>query len=104
MPLAVLMSGIILLVTGLLRLGTFVKYILYPVTIGFTAGIAVIIFASQVKGSPRPAAYRRRAGTSAGKLPALVGPCPASTLGLCAHLLTVLLIDGGAGGRAGRLC
>src|SRR3546814_13562561 len=34
---------------GLLRLGTFIKYIPYPVTIGFTAGIAVIIFASQIK-------------------------------------------------------
>jgi SulP family sulfate permease len=34
---------------GLLRLGTFIKFIPFPVTVGFTAGIAVIIFASQIK-------------------------------------------------------
>ena len=43
------MSGLILLAVGLLRLGTFIKYIPYPVTVGFTAGIAVIILASQIK-------------------------------------------------------
>ncbi len=47
--LATFMSGIILLAVGLLRLGTFIKYIPYPVTVGFTAGIAVIILASQIK-------------------------------------------------------
>jgi SulP family sulfate permease len=47
--LATLLSGIILTAIGLLRLGTFIKYIPYPVTIGFTAGIAVIIFASQLR-------------------------------------------------------
>jgi sulfate permease, SulP family len=46
--LATLLSGLILLVAGFLRLGTFIKYIPYPVTVGFTAGIAVIIFASQL--------------------------------------------------------
>jgi SulP family sulfate permease len=47
--LATFLSGIILLAVGLLRLGTFIKYIPYPVTVGFTAGIAVIILASQIK-------------------------------------------------------
>jgi SulP family sulfate permease len=47
--LATLVSGMILLAIGFLRLGTFIKYIPYPVTIGFTAGIAVIILASQMK-------------------------------------------------------
>jgi SulP family sulfate permease len=47
--LATMLSGIILLAIGLLRLGTFIKYIPYPVTVGFTCGIAVIIFASQIK-------------------------------------------------------
>jgi SulP family sulfate permease len=47
--LAVLMSGFMLLAIGLLGLGTFVKYIPFPVTVGFTSGIAVIIFASQLK-------------------------------------------------------
>jgi sulfate permease, SulP family len=46
---ATFLSGLILLAVGLLRLGTFIKYIPYPVTVGFTAGIAVIILASQLK-------------------------------------------------------
>ena len=47
--LATMLSGLILLAIGFLRLGTFIKFIPYPVTVGFTAGIAVIIFASQFK-------------------------------------------------------
>ena len=47
--LATMLSGVILLAVGFLRLGTFIKYIPYPVTVGFTSGIAVIIFASQIK-------------------------------------------------------
>lgn len=47
--LATFMSGGFLTLLGLLRTGTYVRFIPYPVTVGFTAGIAVIIFASQVK-------------------------------------------------------
>ncbi|WP_207476820.1 SulP family inorganic anion transporter [Arenibaculum pallidiluteum] len=47
--LATMLSGLMLLAIGFLRLGTFIKYIPFPVTVGFTAGIAVIIFASQIK-------------------------------------------------------
>ena len=47
--LATFMSGVILLAVGFLRLGVFIKYMPYPVTVGFTSGIAIIIFASQVK-------------------------------------------------------
>jgi sulfate permease, SulP family len=61
--LAVFLSGLVLIAAGFLRLGTYVKFIPYPVTVGFTAGIAVIIFASQVKdllglvlATPEPAA------------------------------------------------
>jgi len=46
--LAMLMSGVILTLMGWLQLGTYVKFIPYPVTVGFTAGIAVIIFSSQL--------------------------------------------------------
>jgi SulP family sulfate permease len=46
--LATLLSGALLVAAGLLRLGTFVRFIPYPVTVGFTAGIAAIIFASQL--------------------------------------------------------
>jgi sulfate permease, SulP family len=47
--LATFLSGLILLAIGFLRLGIFIKYIPYPVTVGFTSGIAIIIFASQIK-------------------------------------------------------
>jgi SulP family sulfate permease len=46
--LAVILAGIFLVAAGYLRLGTYIKFIPYPVTVGFTAGIAVIIFASQI--------------------------------------------------------
>ena len=44
-----LIAGVILIVLGLLRMGALIKFIPYPVVTGFTAGIAVIIFSSQVK-------------------------------------------------------
>jgi sulfate permease, SulP family len=47
--LATLVAGLILIAAGFFRLGTYIKYIPFPVTVGFTAGIAVIIFASQLK-------------------------------------------------------
>ena len=46
---ATLMAGVFMLAIGFLQLGTYIKYIPFPVTVGFTAGIAVIIFASQIK-------------------------------------------------------
>lgn len=45
---ATLIAGIILIVSGLSRFGRFVKYIPYPVTTGFTTGIATIIFSTQI--------------------------------------------------------
>ena len=47
--LATLMAGVMLLFFGLFRLGTYIKYVPQPVVTGFTAGIAVIIFSSQIK-------------------------------------------------------
>src|SRR6476469_562045 len=47
--LATAMAGVFLVAAGFLQLGTYIKFIPYPVTVGFTAGIAVIIFASQLK-------------------------------------------------------
>jgi SulP family sulfate permease len=46
---ATMMAGVILVAFGLLRLGGAIKFIPYPVTVGFTAGIAVIIFTSQIR-------------------------------------------------------
>ena len=47
--LATLMAGVILILAALARFGTWIKYIPEPVVTGFTAGIAVIIFSSQIK-------------------------------------------------------
>lgn len=43
------MAGIILILMGLFRFGSVIKFIPYPVTVGFTSGIAVIIFVGQIK-------------------------------------------------------
>ena len=47
--LATMMAGALMVVAGYLRLGTFIKYIPHPVTVGFTAGIGVIILAGEIK-------------------------------------------------------
>jgi SulP family sulfate permease len=44
-----IMAGIILFIMGAARLGTIIKFIPYPVTMGFTSGIAVLIFSTQIK-------------------------------------------------------
>src|SRR3981081_3005368 len=46
---ATLMAGFILVGFGLFRFGGAIKFIPYPVTVGFTSGIALIIFSTQVK-------------------------------------------------------
>jgi SulP family sulfate permease len=47
--LTVLVSGMMLTLVGLLRLGTLIRHIPHPVTVGFTCGIAITILASQLK-------------------------------------------------------
>jgi sulfate permease, SulP family len=46
---ATIMAGVILIVLGIAKLGAAIKFIPHPVIVGFTSGIAVIIFSSQVK-------------------------------------------------------
>lgn len=46
---ATILAGIFLIIMGLARLGTLLKFIPYPLTVGFTSGIALIILSSQVK-------------------------------------------------------
>ena len=45
---ATIMAGVLLILMGLFRLGTFIKYIPHPLTVGFTTGIAVIVFSAQI--------------------------------------------------------
>ncbi len=46
---ATLLAGVMLILMGVFRLGTVIKFIPYPVIIGFTSGIAVTIFSTQIK-------------------------------------------------------
>ncbi len=48
LAIATLMAGLILVLMGLFRLGSVIKFIPYPIIVGFTAGIALTIFTTQV--------------------------------------------------------
>jgi SulP family sulfate permease len=78
--LATFLSGLMLAALGLLRLGVFVKYIPYPVTLGFTAGIGAIILLSQLRpflgldlGGPEPGPVMEKAPALWAALPTLNG-------------------------------
>ena len=49
LTIATLMAGVFLIMFGILHLGTIIKYIPYPIVVGFTSGIALTIFTTQVK-------------------------------------------------------
>lgn len=94
--LATAMAGVMLIACGLLRLGDYIKFIPYPVTVGFTAGIAVIIFASQIgellgltftEGEPGPLA--EKLGAIANALPS-VSWSAAGIAGLTIGIILVL--------------
>lgn len=46
---ATLMAGIMLIAMGVLKLGNIIKFMPYPIVVGFTSGIAVVIFSTQIK-------------------------------------------------------
>ncbi len=46
---ATFLAGLMLIIMGIARLGTIIKFIPYPLIVGFTSGIALIIFSSQIK-------------------------------------------------------
>ena len=89
--LATALSGVVLLAVGFLRLGTFIKYIPYPVTVGFTAGIAVVIFASQLK-ELLGLTLGKEPGPLLPKLAALAGALP--TLNPAAVAVAALTMGG----------
>jgi SulP family sulfate permease len=92
--LATALAGLILIAAGLLRLGTWVKYIPQPVITGFTAGIALVIFSSQVKDllglqmSSVPADFVAKWMAYAQALPSL----DVATLGVALGSLAVILV------------
>ncbi|HWK14834.1 MAG TPA: SulP family inorganic anion transporter [Rhizobiaceae bacterium] len=91
--LATMMAGVIMVAMGYARLGSFIKFIPYPVTIGFTAGIAVIILASQIGEMFGIAVPGGEPGELLPKLVALARAAPTfspATLGIA--LLTICVI------------
>ena len=71
--LATAMAGVFLVAAGFLQLGTYIKFIPYPVTVGFTSGIAVIIFTSQIKDLLGITLSGKEPGEFIPKLQALAG-------------------------------
>ena len=49
LAIATVLAGIFLILLGVFRLGTIIRYIPYPIVIGFTSGIALTIFTTQIK-------------------------------------------------------
>src|SRR5271170_4444553 len=72
-----IMAGVILVIMGAARLGTVIKYIPLPVTLGFTNGIAVLIFTTQIKDffglklDPVPSSFIAKMGALFESLPTL---------------------------------
>ena len=93
--LATAISGLLLALMGALRLGAYIQFVPFPVTVGFTAGIAAIIFASQLApllgltlAGPEPAAFVE-------KLPALLAALPTIdpvTCALSAGTIAIMLV------------
>lgn len=73
------MSGLLLAALGYLRLGSYIKFVPYPVTVGFTAGIAVIILASQVAPLLGLTLTGPEPGPFLEKLPALWAALPSAS-------------------------
>ncbi|MFO7527653.1 MAG: C4-dicarboxylic acid transporter DauA [Marinobacter sp.] len=92
--LATLMSGILLVIMAIMRLGRFIEYIPESVTLGFTGGIAVVIATLQVKDffglpvAPMPEHYWDKLAVLAEALPAVDGM---STLVAVATLAVMLI-------------
>ncbi|KAF0140305.1 MAG: sulfate permease SulP family [Stygiobacter sp.] len=49
LAIATIMAGVILVIMGLVKFGSLIKFIPYPVVVGFTSGIALLIFSTQIK-------------------------------------------------------
>ncbi len=91
--LATLLSGVMLAMIGWLRLGSLIRLIPYPVTVGFTAGIALIIFASQLKPLLGLTFAGQEPGPLLEKLPAIWQALPtASPVTMALALATIATI------------
>ena len=89
-----IMAGVILIAMGLFRMGNLIKWIPYPVTTGFTSGIAVVIFSSEIKDllglrmGAVPPQFVEKWGAYLRALPT----ADAATIGLAAGTLAILIL------------
>lgn len=93
--LATIIAGLMMLAIGLFRLGSMIKFIPQPVTIGFTAGIAVIIFASQIKDLLGMTLPGKEPGPFVSKLAALwqaIGSANGAAIGLSMGTVALILL------------
>lgn len=94
MVLATMLAGLMMMAVGLFRLGSYIKFIPYPVTVGFTAGIGVIIFASQLKDLLGLTLDGPEPGPLLEKLPVIWQALPSAngiTIGLAATTIALIL-------------
>lgn len=84
--LCTMMAGVILFAMGALKLGKLIKFVPHPVTVGFTCGIAVTIFSTQIRGllglqlEHEPAEFLSKMGALAAVLPSIDWPTVALAL------------------------
>ncbi|MBL8569613.1 MAG: STAS domain-containing protein [Phreatobacter sp.] len=94
LAIATFMAGLILVLIGALRLGTYIKYIPYPVTVGFTAGIAVIIFVAQLRDLLGLTLDKAEPAEMLHKLPVLWSALPSTNvaaIGIAALALAIIV-------------
>jgi sulfate permease, SulP family len=90
---ATFLAGLLLMAMGFMKLGGVIKFVPQPVVIGFTSGIALIIFSSQIKDglgltmASVPAEFFEKWGAFAGDLATTSAPAAGITLATIAILL-----------------
>jgi SulP family sulfate permease len=92
--LATIMSGVFLLLMGAFRLGSYIKFIPYPVTVGFISGIAVILFVGQIHdllGLTLPGADPADILPKLATLAAAIGTTNPAALGIAALAVGVII-------------
>ncbi|MEZ5790066.1 MAG: SulP family inorganic anion transporter [Nitratireductor sp.] len=94
--LATFLSGFIMIAAGFLRIGLYVKFIPWPVTVGFTAGIGIIILASQLHdllgltlSGPEPGAFIAKLTALTAALPTLNPAAAALALSTIAMIVAL---------------
>lgn len=94
LAIATMMAGIILVLLGLFHLGTVIKFIPYPIIVGFTAGIALTIFSTQINDflglglTDIPASFIPKWGTYFSNITGI--DWPTATVGLVSLLIIIV--------------